>query len=558
MEVEGTGLQDYLALLRRRRANMLIVFGIVALATVFGTQYLDDQYRSAAMIAVERPQIDERAVGSLRSEVDTDLRIQRSTDRVLTRDNLESWIYEFELYDDLVSQGAIGKATSEFRDDVEIISIQAREDLAVKKQGETIGFEVAYYGESPQKALQVADKLAAQYLEEDRLERTRRSEAALKFFQSESTRLAELIAEYELQLAEFKEQNLGALPESRNANVQMLERRQRELDDIERDIRIRQEQRQVLRTELREVSPYAPIFNEAGEPMLSSHDQLRAWQQELIELSSRYSSAHPDIVRLRKQIASLSGSDAESKTAALELELESARRELLRARQQYSADHPDVKALDRKVNNLIASIADIESAPATTAAPPDNPEYQRIQVQINAATNDIVAMARQRDSLRGRIGELELQLVGAPQVEREYLAIQRQYEQAIRDFNENREKETAARRDQQLELSDQGERYVLQRSPSEPARAAFPNRMAIMILGFIFAIGCAFGAVVISEAVDGTVRGLRDLKQLTGMPPIAVIPVLETRAEQRRRTFVWAASIIGVTGLMAYMIAGQL
>jgi hypothetical protein len=189
---------------------------------------------------------------------------------------------------------------------------------------------------------------------------------------------------------------------------------------------------------------------------------------------------------------------------------------------------------------------------------PDNPAYISISVQIDAASTEIQALQSRVRNLRGRIGRYEALLLQSPQVEREYLALQREYEQAVREFSEVREKQTDAQQARQLEVSEKGERYVLQRTPFEPKSAAFPNRLAIMILGIIFASGCALGAAVISEGLDATVRGARDLKMITGMPPIAIIPVLESPTEVHRRTVLWSASAVGVTALLIYMITMQI
>jgi succinoglycan biosynthesis transport protein ExoP len=126
------------------------------------------------------------------------------------------------------------------------------------------------------------------------------------------------------------------------------------------------------------------------------------------------------------------------------------------------------------------------------------------------------------------------------------------------EINEVREKQTEAEQALNLEASEKGERYVLQRTPTEPTSAAFPNRLAIVILGTILATVFALGGLLISEALDGKVRGVRDLKLLTGMPPIAIIPVLESRKTKSRRTLAWSSSIIGVTALLVVMISIQI
>jgi protein tyrosine kinase modulator len=559
VEIDRTGLQDYFALIRRRRSNMFVVFAAFAVATVLGTFLLEDQYRSTATIAIERPEIPENMVRTTVANYDVDLKIDRNRDRILARPNVEAWIREFDLYGSPTTEETIGIAVSEFRDDVEIITIQAREDIAVKNQGETIAFDLSYYGETPAKAVQIATMLANHFLEENRRSRNQSVEETLAFFQKDADRLIKKIAAAESKLATFKELHPGALPSTANVNAQMLDRREGELEDVEREIRSLREDRQILETELSKESPNSPIFTETGEVILAGPDRLKLLQQQFIELSAKYGPEHPDVIRTRREIELLSGGSAADEATTVRQELEIAQREHAVVQQRYTEDHPDVRNLANKINMLQARLATIESSPTVANdTRPDNPAYISIVVQIEAADVELQALRKRTQSLRRRISEYESLLLEAPQVEREYLALQREYDQAIDDFSEVREKQIAAQQARELEASEKGERYVLQRRASEPTSAAFPNRLAIIILGMIFAVGSAFAAVVISEALDATVRGVRDLRNLTGMPPIAVIPVLETQAESRRRTIGWSFAGFSVTGLLVYMIAIQI
>ena len=560
MEVERTGLQDYIALLRRRRSSMFITFAVVSVTAVLSTLLLEDQYRSTATIAIERPEIPENLVRTTVATYDTDLRIFRIRDRVLSGSGIEELITEYGLYKDYVAENSVSAAVGEFRDDVEIITVQAREDLAIKNQGETIAFDVSYYGETPVKAAQIASRLADAFLDENRRSRNKSVEDTLAFFQRDADRLALKISEAESKLADFKERNVGALPESSNVNVQMLDRAERELDDVEREIRDLRETRQILETDLAKESPNAPIFTTSGETVLAGADRLKVLQQQYIELSSRYSPEHPDVMRTRREIALLSGGGGRNpEIETVQRELDLANLEIGALRQKYTADHPDVAKLANRIEVLQTRLTSLESLPQVdTATNPDNPAYISIKVQIDAASTEIRALQARIRNLRDRIGRYESLLLQSPQVEREYLALQREYDQAVREFSEVREKQTDAQQARQLEVSEKGERYVLQRTPFEPKSAAFPNRLAIMILGIIFASGCALGAAVISEGLDATVRGIRDLKIITGMPPIAVIPVLESPAEVQQRTLVWSLSAAGVTALLIYMITMQI
>jgi uncharacterized protein involved in exopolysaccharide biosynthesis len=537
---------------------MFATFSGVLVTVVCSTFFLQDQYRSTATIAIERPEIPENMVRTTFTYFDTDLRVERMRDRVLARSNVEVWIEKYGLYQNLLEKESMNAAVFQFRNDVEVITIQAREDIAIKKQGETIAFDVSYYGETPTKAVQVALDLANQFLDENRASRSASVQDTVAFFQRDAEKLALRIDAAEQKLADFKERHVGALPNSAFSNTQMLDRYERELDDVERDMRELRETRQIRETELSTQSPYSPIFSPTGETILAGPDRLKLLQQQLVELSAKYGPSHPDVVRTRREIDLLSGGDASLDANAIRQELEIARREYAAAQQRYTSNHPDVTNLATKVRTLEAQLASASSSLQTRRNDlPDNPEYIAIQVKIDAIDKELAALRSRAREIRDRIMQYEALITAAPQVEREYMALQREYDQAIADYNEIREKQTEAEQALNLETSEKGERYVLQKTPSEPTSPAFPNRLAIIILGTIVAAVFSLVGLLISEALDGKVRGMRDLRNLTGIPPIAVIPVLESKQEKRRRTLAWSSSIIGVTALLVVMISIQ-
>ncbi len=538
---------------------MFVAFSALAIAVVFGTLLLQDQYRSTATIAIERPEIPENMARTTFTYFDTDLRVDRIRDRVLGTANIERWIGDHELYQDIVANDGLPVAVAEFRNNVEVITIQAREDIAIKKQGETIAFDVSFYGETPAKAVQIALDLATAFLEENRASRSASVQETLAFFRRDADRLQLKIEEAEEKLADFKERHAGALPNSTFGNTQTLDRHERELDSVEREMRDLRETRQILETELSRESPSSPIFSQTGETILSGPDRLNLLQSQLVELSAKYGPEHPDVVRTRREIDLLSGGDASFASNAIRQELEIARREYTAAMQRYTADHPDVMNLANRIQTLEAQLASASTAAQTRQdQQPDNPAYISIKVQIDAADAGLAALRIRSSELRSRISQQEALITEAPQVEREYLALQRGYDQAITDHNEVRAKQTEAQQALDLEASEKGERYVLQRTPAEPTSPAFPNRLAIVVLGMIVALIFSLGAVFVSEALDGKVRGIRDLKLLTGMPPIAVIPVLETQKMKSRRRLAWSTSIFGVTALLVVMISTQI
>jgi protein tyrosine kinase modulator len=559
MQAETTTLRDYLYLLKRRRGAIFVVFSVMAISIVGGTFLLDDQYRSTAILGIERPEIPENMVRTTVTKYDTDLRIRRDTAAVLTKANIEGWISEYGLYPDIVANLSMSEAVKEFAADVEILTIQQDEDVTTKDQGDTVAFEVSYYGQNPEHAFLVANALANQFIEENRRSRNQSVEETLGFFKREADRIRLRIKDAEVKLADFKEKNSGAMPESSSVNLQMLERTERDLENIERELRDLREGKQLLQAELADVSPYSVVYSASGETMLAGTDRLKVLEREYIQLSSRYGPEHPDVVRARRELVKLRGSSGGREIATVQTELEASRRELASLQDRYTDDHPDVRELARRVELLEYEYIELQQQPLVgQLSEPDNPEYIQLQVRIRAADEDLAALGTRRRELRVRIGEYEDRMLMAPQVEREFLTITRDYDQAIKEYNDIREKQTDAQRARQLEFADKGERYVMQIRPDEPTVAAFPNRIAIIVLGIIFAAGAGLGTAVVAEALDSTVRSVRDLRTLTGMPPIVVVPVLQSHAERRNRNILWFGSIFLVTGLLVSLISIQL
>ena len=555
---EPANLRDYVSLLRRRRALIFAIFSIMSLTIIGGTSMVEDQFRSTAIIAIERPEIPESMVRTTVAYYDTDLRIDRVTNAVLGRERVEGWVTEHNLYPNLTDE-SLDDAVAEFRSDVQIITIQEDEDIASKDQGDTIAFEVSYFGQTSADAYDMAGILANEYIEENRRTRNRSVEETLMFFEREASALQSRIDETEQKLATFKEENAAIMPESSTLVVQIVERTERELEDVQREMRDLRESKQLLQGEIADVSPYSVVYSSSGETLLSDSERLKFLEREYIQLASKYGAEHPDVIRARRELTLLRESDGGRDIQTVRIELDAAKMELASLNDRYTSDHPDVRDARRRVGLLEGELRALELMPvARSTSEPDNPAYIQLQVRIRAADKDLVALAFRERELRARLREYDTRMLMAPQVERELLSLTRDYEQSIREYNEVREKQNDARRAKELELAEKGERYVLQVPPNEPFTAAFPDRIAIIVLGIVFSIGAGVGVAVIAEAIDGTVRSARDLKTLTGMPPIVIVPILETAIERRGRMMRWSSSIAVVSVLLVSLISIQL
>ena len=132
--------------------------------------------------------------------------------------------------------------------------------------------------------------------------------------------LREEVAQAEERIARFKELHLGALPELTQLNLQTLERIERDAQSVQESIRGLVERRAFLEGQLATVTPQRTLVTPDGGTILPPDDELRALQSKYVALSATHSAKHPDVVRLREQIAALQSALAGAQAYVLRLE----------------------------------------------------------------------------------------------------------------------------------------------------------------------------------------------------------------------------------------------
>ncbi len=454
----------------------------------------------------------------------------------MTSANLEGIIEKYELYAKERVSMPREVVIDKMRDDIQLEMVSA--DVVDPRSGQakqaTIAFTLSYENQSPDLAQKVANEIVSLYLSENLKARTESATETSTFLRVEANKLSEKVSSLESELAAFKERNMGKLPELTQLNIELMGRAELEMDETQRQIRTLEERKIYLQSELAQLSPHEAIFTETGERILGASDRLKVLQTEFVGLSSKYGSGHPDVIRMRKEIEALEqGDDSTGLRGEMEVELKGLRTE------KYSENHPDVKRLNRMIANLEKETERLDSSRqkvvAKSSQEPTNPAYIQLQAQLEAANVEIVSLKTKQQELKGKVASYENRLVETPAVEREYRQLMREYENALAKHREVTAKEMEAQVAQSLETERKGEKLTLIEPPQLPGKPAKPNRTAIMFLGVVFSFAGGIGTAAISESMDNAVYGRGGVVSLLGVPPLAVIPVIETDTDRRRR-----------------------
>ena len=556
MEQTEKSLGDYLAILRRRKGSLLGALGAILLATIGVAFGLPAIYRSSATILIEQQEVPEELVRSTITSY-ADQRIQTISQRVMTTSNLMGVVNKYNLYSEVRKKQPMEVVLEKMRDDIQLETINADvvNPRTMQSTKATIAFTLSYESKSPTLAQQVANELVSLYLNENLKSRTATAAETSTFLTEEAKKLSARVAELETKLADFKEKNVGKLPELSQINLELMNRTEDELRETERQIRSTEERRIYLESELAQMSPHDELYTEEGKRILGPADRLKVLKTEYLSLSARYGDTHPDVVRMRKEIKALERETRPTDPRGeIELQLKKLRADLATARERYTKEHPDVKKLTRSVSDLEAELSKAPAKVFTKKddSDPDNPAYIQLQAQVKAADTELTTLRSKAQSLKDKIASFEEKLVQAPEVERVYKALTRDYENALAKYQEVTAKQMEAQMAQSLESERKGEKFTLIEPPLLPEEPAKPNRLAILFLGVVFSFAGGIGTAAVGESLDSTVRGRKGVFELLGAPPLATIPYIKTAEDlQRKRKKLWLITSMVLSGIIA-------
>lgn len=483
-----SSLGDYIAVLRRRKVYLLTVFPAVLLLAAFLAFALPSMYRSTATILLEPASISATLARTLSSYADEQFELVQR--QVLTTANLEPIIAEMDPYPNLPELSASQKARLIIDDTL----IERVDPVTLEVLQESTAFSIHYHNADPNRAALVAQRLSDLFLQFNRKSRSERATAAYEFLLTQSQEVEKRISAVDLQVSQFKSRHGEALPEAQSRNFGAAERASQNLFTIDAQIRSANERKGLLEVQLSKLNP---------------------------TLGSTTGNTQSELATLQGQLAD--------------------------ARVRYTPDHPDVKRLQRQIEALSAKAA---ADPTGGQIVPNNPDYLAVQGQIDAARREIAALQQSAAQEQRQLYSYQAGATAAPAVEREYAALMRTRGALAMQFDDLQEKLREADISRNLETEQKGDKFSQIRSPKVESVPYSPNRLGIILLGFVLGGGLSIGFAALVESSDPTVRGGRDLREIAQKPAIASIPVILNEMDTRNRRIWW----IGYASSMALAI----
>lgn len=557
MEQNTKTLADYLDLVKRRKYYIVVTWLLVSLASVIVAYNLPKIYKSTATLLIEAP-IPTKLFESTGSQYGEE-QIQSIYQRVMTTDNVLSIIDSNGLYSDIKIKNDSTKyeLADLFRANTEIkLTTSSFTPKTVSGTAE-IAFDISFSDSEATKAQEIASKLATLLIEQNDKSRTRRAIKATDFLMEESDRLNQELQEIDSKIAKYKEQNSFSLPEQVQGNLAAVDRAENELRDTDSQIRTTKERIAFLAAELARAQEEPPVRLDDKAPQ-SRDNALRILRAQYLKLSSIYSPSHPSLVRLKREIKALDpafeGHPVEDDVLK---QLAEAKRELKFLEETYADNHPDItkrrKQIDRLEQQLKNTPPGSQQEQEVAAMHTTNPAYLGVEAQYKSSQSELQSLIQKQDYLKAKLEKTQNSLLLAPQVEIGYTDLIRERDNAIKKYNQLKEKWLDAKLVQTLEEQQQGQTLTIIEQPAIPSHPEKAIRRKVAIGGFFMGLIAGLGVAFLVEFLEPGIRGYRAISEVTGLMPLVVVPYIESPSEleerlvkqrQMRKFMVWTGVAI--------------
>ena len=553
-EENTRSIGDYINVIRRRKRVLVITAGVVMTVIILAAFLWPKTYRSQAIILIEQQDIPTDLVRTTITSY-AQQRIEEIKQRIMTIGNIIGIVEEFELYTERELERITRTEIAEnFRRAVSIrpISAEVVDPRSGRPSLAIIAFSLSFDGEVPSKVQKITNELTTLYLDENLKDRTAQTKSTSDFLTAESDLLLKQLEDLDDKVAIFKEQNKGALPEQNQFNLGVVDRTGLQIDGLTYQLKELKKRKVQLDGDLTQISPSAPTMLSNGQVVLGEADRLKAMQSQMRQYESAYHSEHPTLLRLRRELDALTGDSGLDQHEDMAEQLKQERDVLSALEGKYTADHPKILKSKRVIASLEFRLSGgIQDSAEVT---PDNPAYLVLRSQLNATNADIRGSVENINILTEKLERYEGYLSRAPQIEKEYQSLLRDYQNTRMKYQEIRAKKMSADLAQSLESERKGERFTLIQPPELPIDPVSPNRTAMVFLSVILGLGAGLAVVVLQESMSAAVFGAAEVARLTGVAPLAVIGYMETKEEESKHNRKRVLLVLGVIAVGMFLL----
>jgi polysaccharide chain length determinant protein (PEP-CTERM system associated) len=359
---------------------------------------------------------------------------------------------------------------------IESLRKKIKIDTNLGQRGGSGYFSITYRGSTPKDTADVTNRLASYFIDSNLRLRAQQATETTIFLQKQLDELQKLLLQQEAKVQEYRNKYLGELPDQLQSNVTTITGLQTRLESVQTSLTAAINRKVAVQDQLSQAE--AGIAGVGGTS--SPRDRLTDLKSQLDEMRAKYTPEHPEIKRLQDQIA--------------ELEKQSKKRSTV-----------DPRVLD-------------------------------LRTQLKNANAEVEALRRDADGIKARIEQYQGRVEATPKREQEFAALSRDYNITQQNYQKLLDRLYEAKRAEDMEKRQQGGQFRVVDYAQPPGMPVSPNPIKIAMIFLAMGIGAGAGIIVLLEALDTTIKGIRHIEGLSAnIPCITAVPLALTKEDKRRQ-----------------------
>ena len=515
-KTEGFNLRQVAGIIRRRHWQFLVPLFLGWLLIWGASWEMRSIYKSGTTIIVLQPTVSTALVPSNVNDNLQD-RLQSITQQILSRTRLLHIIENLSLYPEQRGRVAPDDLVERMRKDIDIQLVRA------PGSEQLTSFNIFFSSRDPQTAQRVTSELTNLFINENLEMQNQISNDTTKFFESQLEEARASLAEQEEKIRQFKDQHTTDLPGQLQSNLAILTGLQNQLQTEEDNLDRAKQQTVYYQSLLGQYRALQKSKSPSGAPpgglpaIDLELDKLRA---QLSDLSAHYTPQHPDVRKLKEQIA-----------------------ETEKMKAQLAASLATSSANPQPDNNAAVSNGDMSLA--------------QLQSQLKVNQLEIENREHAITGLQARINEYQGRLGQAPIREQQLADLSRGYDQSKANYDDLLKKKNSSALATDLIERQQGQHFRMIDPPSLPVKPDFPNR--IKMCGMGLAVGIVLGGAFAggAEFMDDRIHNEKEFKDLVPVAVISEIPAVTTADEEIRQERSTRLAWLAATVVFASILAGS-
>ena len=471
-------------ILWERRGRVLVTAAVLSAAVVAVVMLWPATYRAETLILVDQQKIPEKFVSAT---VNTELqdRLATISQEILSSTRLQKIIDNFKLYEKERKTHVQEEIVEMMRAD---IKVTAEKGWIQNRPG---AFRVSYEGHNPSTVAEVTNQLGNLFIEENLRSRETIAEGTSDFMKTQLEEAKKNLEEQEKKLSEFKSAYNGELPQQETSLAQELSRLEVQLQGnqdalnranqnkitIESSLSVAQSTETTLKRLIdaaNDLSKRPRLPGASGVPEQKRSEKL---QDQLAELTLKYSPRHPDVQALKAAIELAKAQ--EEKDAAKE------EAEKVRAAAQAAKAPP---ADDRQTPDPLPG-----NAEAVRALSAQRERIALLGAQLTGINTELKTRQTDQQKIVSQVEAVQARLHRLPMREQEMAQVTRDYEISKANYNSLQDKIFAADMATEMERRQKSERFTVLDPAQVPEKPVSPDRPLFAGLGCAGALALSIG-----------------------------------------------------------------